>query len=113
MFNRKNLNLALSFLAVAFVASVAMAAEGEAPRPDLSEKIKAFMALGAGIGIGIAVLGGGIGQGIAIAAGLEGIARNPGAQQKVFIPMLLGLALIESLVILAFVVCFVKLASGI
>ena len=43
-------------------------------------------------------------SGKAAAAALEGIARNPGAQQKIFVPMILALALIESLVILAFVV---------
>ncbi len=105
MFNRKNFNVALSFLAVALVTSFAFAAEGEAPRPDLSEKVKMFLALAAGLGMGIASLGGALGQGRAIASALEGIARNPGAQPKVFIPMLVGLALVESLVILAFVVC--------
>jgi F-type H+-transporting ATPase subunit c len=43
----------------------------------------------------------------AIAAGLEGIARNPSAQNKIFIPMIVGLALIESLVIYALVIAFV------
>ena len=42
--------------------------------------------------------------GTAIAAGLEGIARNPSAQNKIFIPMIVGLALIESLVIYALVI---------
>ncbi len=104
MLNRKNLNTALSFLAVMFVASVAMAAEGEAPRPDLAA-VKGLLGIAAGIGMGLASLGGALGQGRAIASALEGIARNPGSQPKVFIPMLVGLALVESLVILAFVVC--------
>ncbi|MHB1026025.1 MAG: ATP synthase F0 subunit C, partial [Desulfobacteria bacterium] len=37
----------------------------------------------------------------------EGIARNPSAQNKIFIPMIVGLALIESLVIYALVIAFV------
>ena len=58
----------------------------------------AFAALGAGLAIGIAALGGGIGQGLASASALEGISRNPGASDKIFVPMIIGLALIESLV---------------
>ena len=42
-----------------------------------------------------------------VSAALEGIARNPGAADKIFTPMILGLALIESLVIYALVIAFV------
>ena|SRR6478752_1227628 len=60
----------------------------------------------AGIAIGLAALGGALGQGRTAAAALEGIARNPNASDKLFTPMILGLALIESLVIYALVVDF-------
>ena len=40
------------------------------------------------------------------AAALEGIARNPGARGDVFVPFILGLALIESLVIYALLIAF-------
>jgi F-type H+-transporting ATPase subunit c len=63
-----------------------------------------WFALAAGLAIGLAAAGGGMGQGKAAAAALEGIARNPSAQSKVFVPFILGMALIESLVIFAFVV---------
>ncbi len=66
----------------------------------------ALVAIGAGIAIGVAALGGGLGQGKAAAAALEGIARNPGAANKVQTPMILGMALVESLVILAWVIAF-------
>ncbi len=66
----------------------------------------AFAALGAGLAIGIAALGGGIGQGLASASALEGISRNPGASDKIFVPMIIGLALIESLVIYALLIAF-------
>ena len=52
------------------------------------------IALGAGLSIGLAALGGGIGQGIAMMGALEGIARNPNAYDKIFTPMIIGLALI-------------------
>jgi F-type H+-transporting ATPase subunit c len=61
---------------------------------------------GAGIAIGLGALGGTLGQGRAAAAALEGISRNPGAQSKIFTPMLLGLALIESLVLFAWAMAF-------
>ena len=63
-----------------------------------------YIALGAGLGIGLAALGGGIGQGRAAGSALEGIARNPGAAGQIRGPMILGLALIESLVIYALII---------
>jgi F-type H+-transporting ATPase subunit c len=63
-----------------------------------------MIALGAGLGIGLAALGGGIGQGRAAGSALEGIARNPGAAKQINGPMILGLALIESLVIYALII---------
>ncbi len=63
-----------------------------------------LIALAAGLAIGIAALGGGLGQGRAATAALEGIARNPGAAGQIRGPMILGLALIESLVIYALII---------
>ena len=64
------------------------------------------IALRAGLAIGVAALGGGIGQGLARRGALEGIARNPNASDKIFTPMIIGLALIESLVIYGLVIAF-------
>ena len=50
-----------------------------------------------------------MGQGKTAAAALDGIARNTAASGKVFVPMIIGLALIESLVLYAFVIAFVKI----
>jgi F-type H+-transporting ATPase subunit c len=68
--------------------------------------VKAWAAAGAGMAIGLGVLGGALGQGRAAASALEGISRNPGASARIQTPMILGLALIESLVLLAFVIAF-------
>jgi F-type H+-transporting ATPase subunit c len=65
--------------------------------------------LGAGLGLGLAALGGALGQGKTASSALEGIARNPAASDKVFTPMIIGLALIESLVLYAFVIAFLKI----
>jgi F-type H+-transporting ATPase subunit c len=66
-----------------------------------------YLGIAAGIGLGLAALGGGLGQGRAAAAALDGIARNPGARAQIFTPMLIGLALIESLVIYALIISFI------
>jgi F-type H+-transporting ATPase subunit c len=92
---------AFCFLVVAFVAMPAFA--GDAATTAAGSYL-AYIAIGAGLAIGLAAAGGGIGQGRAAAAALEGIARNPGAAGKLNGPMILGLALIESLVIYAFVI---------
>jgi F-type H+-transporting ATPase subunit c len=103
----------LSFLATIFVivgfASVAFAEPTVSADPAVA-KVQGlainygWIALAAGLGIGIAALGGGIGQGRAAAAALDGIARNPGAAGQIRGPMILGLALIESLVIYALLI---------
>jgi F-type H+-transporting ATPase subunit c len=70
-----------------------------------------WIALAAGLGLGIAALGGALGQGRAAATALDGIARNPGAADKIRGPMILGLALIESLVIYSLIIAFLLLGK--
>ncbi len=84
----------------------APAAFAETAVQDNEFSMKKFAALAAGLGIGIAAFGGALAQGRAAAATLEGIARNPGADRKLLLPMILGLALIESLVIYALLISF-------
>lgn len=97
----------LSLLATSFVATSAFAQEGhEAGGGEL-----AYGLMAAALGIGVAAFGGALGQGRAAAAALEGIARNPSASDKLFTPMILGLALIESLVIYALVISFMILGK--
>ena len=83
-------------LGALFVAWPAWAAEGSS---DAS-----YFALAAGFAIGIAALGCGMGQGRVGAAAMEGLARNPQAKDAMFVPMIIGLALIESIAIYALVV---------
>ena len=66
----------------------------------------AYFAIAAGMAIGLAALGGGIGQGKIGSAAMDGIARNPQAQKSMFVPMIIGLALVESLVIYALIIAF-------
>lgn len=73
---------------------------------DNVNSVNKYRAIGAGIGFAIAVLGGAIGQSRIGAAACEGAARNPGAAGRIQTMMILGLALIESLVLFALLVIF-------
>jgi len=95
-----------SLLVLVVMSGLAFAQGGEAEAVKTQGLASNYglIALAAGLGIGIAALGGGIGQGRAAAAALDGIARNPGAAGQIRGPMILGLALIESLVIYALII---------
>ena len=93
--------IVLSFL----MTSSAFAQEGAKATAEGS----GMAAIAAGLCMGLAVFGGALGQSKAAAAALEGIGRNPAAGKQLFTPMIIALALIESLVLLAFVVAFIKI----
>ena len=73
---------------------------------DNASSVSKYRALAAGIGFAIAVFGGALGQSRIGAAACEGAARNPGAAGRIQTMMILGLALIESLVLFALLVVF-------
>lgn len=66
-----------------------------------------YAPIGIGLALGLAVLGASIGQGKAVSSGLDSIGRNPSVSGTILVQMLIGLAFIESLVILAFAVSFI------
>jgi len=72
----------------------------------LKKEVGLFLAIGSALAIAIAAFGGAISQGKVAAAAMEGIARNPEASGKIFTPLIISLALIESLVIYALVIAF-------
>src|SRR5215471_2897393 len=109
--NRKKVVVSLLVsIAIMMISAVAFAQNADAATVAKSEIAK-WAALGGGLGIGIAAFGGALGQGRAAAAALDGIARNPSASDKLFTPMILGLALIESLVIYSLVISFMILGK--
>ena len=98
----------LFFIVVAMLMA-AMPALAQAPAEAAAGDGGAGLkAIAAGIGFAIAVFGGALGQSRIGAAACEGAARNPGASAKIQTMMILGLALIESLVLFALVIVFVK-----
>ena len=65
-----------------------------------------LIAIAAAFAIGVAALGGALGQAKVGSSAMEGLARNPNAYKDMFVPMIIGLVLIESLVIYGFVIAF-------
>lgn len=93
------------FLSTALISAAAFAQE-HAAAPAAGGNTNAIYAISAALAIAIAASFGAISQSKAAAAALEGIGRNPGAAGKVQTPMIIALALIESLVIYALVIAF-------
>ncbi len=113
---KRTVKILLSMMTTFVVMSIASLAFAQDAAATASvEAVKAsqggYIALAAGLGLGLAALGGALGQGRAAATALDGIARNPGAADKIRGPMILGLALIESLVIYALIIGFLLLGK--
>ena len=78
---------------------------------DTSNASNFLVPLGAALAIGIAALGGTLGQGMTITKAMDGVSRNPGAADKMFLMFILGLAFIEAQTIFAFVISFLILGK--
>lgn len=102
----KKLTLWLSTVASSFLMTAVAFAQEHGAAGETGPGVKSALAIAAGFAIGIAAFGGALGQSRAAASALDGIARNPGAAAKVQTPMIIALALIESLVIYALVIAF-------
>lgn len=100
---KKFFEIFLAVFSVLFAAGAAVAADGSY---NPSSHFSGY-AIAAALAIALPALGGALGQGRAAAAALEGIARNPGASGKIFVPMILGMALIESLVLFGLIMAFI------
>ena len=100
---RKFAIFALTLIAAAILALPA-AAQG-----DSSSNSGSYALLAIGMGIGAA--GCGLGQSNALRGACEGVARNPGATDTIRLFLFLGLALIEFLGLLTFVVCYLLLPT--
>lgn len=104
--------LRMLFFAVVTVlmsATAAFAQDGGAADNVSSEKKWAYIA--AAFGFALAAGAGAIGQSRIASAAVEGAARNPGAAGRIQTMMILGLALIESLVLFALLIIFTKVGN--
>src|ERR1700736_1964382 len=66
-----------------------------------------LIGLGIGLGLGIGALGCGMGQGKLAASAMESIGRNPNSTNQLFVPMIIGLAFVESLTLYSLVISFI------
>jgi F-type H+-transporting ATPase subunit c len=96
----------LAFFGMLFVAvmtaGLATAAEGAAAGDDSAARVA--IAISAGIAVAIAAFGAALGQGRVGAAAMESIGRNPNAADRLFLPLVLTLALLEALALYGFVI---------
>jgi F-type H+-transporting ATPase subunit c len=94
----------LAALGLLMMASPAFAeAAGEA---GAGMWYRGLIALAAGLGLGLAAFGAALGQGRATAAAMESIGRNPNSADRIFTPLIVGLALMEALALYALVIAF-------
>lgn len=94
---------------VAVMAPLALAAEEGSTTLGGNLTYYIIVAFSCVFGLAIAAIGGATAQGKSICSAVEGIARNPGASGQITTAMIIGLALIESLVIYALVVVLILL----
>ncbi len=87
-------------------AAQAFAQEAAAAQTAMGDK--GMIVLGLGLALGLGVFGATTGQGRVGASAMEGLARNPQARNAMFVPMIVVLALIESLFILTWLVAFLN-----
>ena len=102
-------------LMMALIALVAVSAFAQSTPPTATKTAATgvnWSYVSAAFVLGIAAAFGALGQGKAIASSVEGIARNPSAGAAIRGAMIIGLALIESLVIYALVIAFTMVIKG-
>jgi F-type H+-transporting ATPase subunit c len=87
-------------------SSLALAAAEGAASTAGDAQVKAAVAIAAGLAVAIAAFGAALGQGRVGATAMESIGRNPNAADRLFLPLLLSLALLEALALYGFVIAF-------
>ncbi len=93
----------ITLLPFLMISSTAFAEEAAASGGTNWTAVKA---IGYFFAVALAAFGGTKSQSAAASVALEGIARNPSAADKIMTPMILALALMESLVIFTLITVF-------
>lgn len=100
----KKLQYFFMSLAVLLFATPAFAQNTAGNAGGTNQWVPLAAALGMALASGLC----GLGQGRATASATEALARNPGARPGIFLFLILGLALIESLALFTFVIIILK-----
>lgn len=84
--------------------------------PEQASLLKVIFSVGAMVGAGFAIglgcIGAGAGIGSAAAGGSEAVGRNPAAQGKIMMTMMVGMAMAESIAIYALVISLILLYAN-
>jgi F-type H+-transporting ATPase subunit c len=99
----------LTLLVLLLIGTMAPMAFAEEAKAEGKVSYFSMAILACGIAIGLAAIGPGLGMGISAGKAVEGIARNPGASGKITMNLIIGLAIMESVVIYALVVVLIIL----
>jgi F-type H+-transporting ATPase subunit c len=99
----------LGMISVVIAALVAFTTDTFAAEAEgaTAATVQQWRMISASFALAIAAAVGAIAQSKSISSALEGTARNPGAGGDLRVSMIIGLALIESLVIYTFVICLI------
>ena len=93
---------------VAIVGIMAMPAMAAEPTQDAGKTGSSmYLGMALAFALGAAAIGGALGQSNAIAKAVDSVARQPEAGARIQGMMIIGLALIETLVIYVLLICFV------
>lgn len=107
------LAIALIIVSAPFAFAAPEAAPAAAAGIDYTKAIVLGCALlGAGIAIGFGAVGAGLGLGQATSGASNAVGRNPEAQGKVMLTMMVGMAMTESVAIYALVISLVMLFAN-
>lgn len=89
-----------TFVTLSALLFSAQAFAQEAAQTAVHNGDKGWFAMGLAVMLGLGVFGATTGQARVGASAMDGLARNPQARDAMFVPMIVVLALIESLFIL-------------
>jgi F-type H+-transporting ATPase subunit c len=98
----------LAIVALMAVPALAQdkAAAGHAATAAVDSGSSKFLGLALGFGLALAAFGGALSQSNAIGKAVDAVARQPEAGARIQGMMIIGLALIETLVIYMLLICF-------
>ena len=97
----------LGGLFVSLTSSGVALAAAESAATGGDSQARAAIAIAAGLAVAVAAFGAGLGQGRVGAAAMESIGRNPNAADKLFLPLVLTIALLEALALYGFVIAII------
>jgi F-type H+-transporting ATPase subunit c len=103
----RTLLASLGGLFAGLISSGTALAAAESAATGGDSQARAAIAIAAGLAVAVAAFGAGLGQGRVGAAAMESIGRNPNAADRLFLPLVLTLALLEALALYGFVIAII------